>query len=670
MGEESTGSHFVSLVGFQILAVVNPLLALQKAGRGPRTVTLWPTAKTLGVAEEIRKRLAGPGCEVIIDDVADGLTPGQAHRLTVGEGARRLAGGTDPILFNLAGGMNFHLAAAVQALPLDRTTFLYPEEEHVLQFRFLADGSRERVTLPLPDPVDVLAWQGVPFRQIRMRGPVPKILPPGVQVGIEIDGMVFDLVRNEGNTLSFLRILDSSFEGPAAMESKALRETCRGLLAWGKDRRRFGHLYHRHVTVLCSRSLIRNRLASESAGKIRVSPFDRKSLDSWMSKARQHQPGSFSSSGSVPSPWQRSGGQAGRVTGPILVVILGPDPLPTLVAIWSHQPRKVFLLYDSHHPTIRSLAETWQNLAQVFPVAELIGVPVDFEPLSVLDIEVKTAPEHPVEVNVTPGTKLQGAILCLLARMRGATVWTLDNQTGCSRTFADGGMSRPMVGPSPQTLLLLRGENLAPESAGKDQLGRKDRLYRTVLRWYERAAMQKGAPEPLLPGKRISLPGAVFDGGRFLFDGEKASDRLLLVLNIWFEEFVAWRFLRAGAEDAQVRLRTLPPGVVGIERDANGIPIFKSDFDVVLRRGHVYWVVSCKSGRVPGVIRHSVEAEALASCFGRFAVPLVIHLPRRGPANEINGVWWGGLDVLVDDHALAGLLDIALASRRTTRPAE
>lgn len=95
-------------------------------------------------------------------------------------------------------------------------------------------------------------------------------------------------------------------------------------------------------------------------------------------------------------------------------------------------------------------------------------------------------------------------------------------------------------------------------------------------------------------------------------------------------------------------------------------PPFRTDIDVVGQFGGDTYVVSCKATRKRHPNAEAAEVSAMASLFGRFAVPLVCFLKYDGPPVTANGVHVFGYRTLADESAMRQLLNDAIEPRRKT----
>nr|MBP8626916.1 hypothetical protein [Syntrophorhabdales bacterium] len=284
------GSPFISLVGTQVMAELNPLLAIMNSKEKPGRIILLPTEKTLEKALTIKnflvaKKLKGEEdmeVEIISKDSnpdTDGRRP--AHEI-VGE----KVAGVGRFYFNIAGGMGFQIVYSINVIDPEKCVFLYPAREGVLQINLVKDGVKKK-TLSNPDPVDILMLQGIKtekggkeenkeaddllksfFRDIKFD---PDLIDKyTVAKNVKIAGIHFVRIWNMGNVLRFLTIIDKK-----NYNSEAILRKTRELIGFAYTREKLSELYDRSIGVITNNKLVAERLRTEGMGKIDVIEWHR-----------------------------------------------------------------------------------------------------------------------------------------------------------------------------------------------------------------------------------------------------------------------------------------------------------------------------------------------------------------------------------------------------------
>lgn len=124
--------------------------------------------------------------------------------------------------------------------------------------------------------------------------------------------------------------------------------------------------------------------------------------------------------------------------------------------------------------------------------------------------------------------------------------------------------------------------------------------------------------------------------------------------------------LKCGAHHVRVRLRT--KWSINAERTLNilhGKDVFKSDIDVVARFSGIYYVISCKAGKNVRPKKTVAEVQAVATLFGRFAIPLFARLKYSGKPYEIDKTYVFGPETFTDIKAMKALLLEAASKQKT-----
>ncbi|HNV69141.1 MAG TPA: hypothetical protein PKO06_05540 [Candidatus Ozemobacteraceae bacterium] len=661
-----------------------PLLALQRRGCAFERIDLLATPFTKNVARQIAD-YSTTWIEVctITEIESDNRTRDERGPKEM-EMIRRIMSSEGTLVFNLNGGMNFQIACGLLQAPLERTRFLYSDSDRMTLFRI--DSKRKVHTEDLPlcsEHLDVLRLQRVAFSPLE--GEAATGQNERVSVGVKIGKVRFDAVVNIENTLRFYVFLERPFLEPGDTVKEALLRKTRDIMTLATGRSRFAQLFHREVIVVTARKNVQERLETEGRGKIRVErwPLERiratyRNFSGWVRSLARPQPVH-----SVRSASTRNVEQRGKRNqqGTSLAVFLGSDILPTLIAIRSHAPSNLYLFYDAGNTQIVQTAELWMKEWVKLGVSYVAFISTGFLDLQLLEAEIRA---ERLEVNSTPGTKLQGALLILLGRMSNpevVSVWTINNATRRLSDLTGHLPDRPLKGPSPLKLLTLRGENI--HQAGEDEgvLARRKWIMDALTNWFRRVSESGNPLQRFSAGQNAEygeMTCHVTGNDAFLRSKtSKAEVRIDLRQDQWFERWVGWRFFVAGkADEVAVRLRTQwrhesdSVACRGDELSDIDKPYvsFKSDLDVVLRFGHRYMVVSCKSGKIESTNAHADETAATAAMFGRFTVPVLVQLPFTGNPERLNDTWRLGGKHLLDDAELYKLIEHMLASHSTTRP--
>lgn len=620
---------FLSLVGTQVMGVLNPLLALRKAGHTPLGIRLLPTAKTIPRAEAIRDYLVQSGTpaeNILIIRVSGSVTDDEDENPPAHAALRHIEADCpgQGHFFNLAGGMNFQVGACVLEADPARWAFLYPESTGVNLVRLDNAGGKRyaHYLLPLPEPIDVLSLQAIDSREappleehekkflnwtLKTKCPIPD--PDGKP--LVIGGFKFARVWNTGNELKFLALIHKP-AGENQRKPRYYTDMARYLIALCARRDGFGELYHRRVALLTNIGTIAERVQDEGGGKIaglfsEDETFVEKTRAFFGPPAAHH-----------PLPAKANFPLCGNRGETLLHVPLGKDITPTLVALWSHRPSAVNFLYTPGDPVVEISRESISRNTGTLPLRPggVFFTPVSLGGKEILDLEIPPSGAR-AEVNITPGTKGQAAFLALWAKTAGAGIFTIETASR-SITEIPSGEAREARAPRPIAYLVLSGFKLQSHGADREAL-------------LSDASVQSALDD---------LAGVPVDGPLF-------------------EKIIGLVMARCGADDVRVGVKTgWAEETTRHLRKVYGAS-HMTEIDVVARFRAAYYVVSCKSGSTENIrmAQATRETAAMARLFGRFAVPLVALLDYTGDSWVNNGVCCFGPKTFTDLEKMKRLLE-------------
>ena len=482
---------YLTLVGTQVMAVLNPLLALIQANKKPQEIRLFHTFRTVVVADKIKKYLVDGGhyveadiatkkVSITLDNDSEGNPPPQKAIMEIP---------LNNCYFNLAGGLNYQIAACVGEMA-GECHLLYPESNGIQYFKCNNRKVEERTLFDLPSPVDVVSLQGIPVTPGNTGWACPLVLnklksecglnlPSHFAENSVIDDVQFDYIYNIGNELRFLKVIElidkNGIKDKEERKRIAARELAdiRTVISLAHNRDRFGELFHRSIIVVTDDSGVAERLRSEGGGKINVLKikysYDKsgktnkieskicEDLNRYLSNELSH-------SGTAPGPKTVETGNSAE-NDERLHVVLGRDILPTLISIWTHQPKDLVLLYTPGSQVIEAYRLAILNNKKLLPVSSVSLLPINIVGADILE---NSNMGRAGEVNVTPGTKAQAAFLTMWARKNSAAVYSLLTPQKKAIELA-GFSSKTMSAPDPATLLKLSGVYIKPNGGGENQ---------------------------------------------------------------------------------------------------------------------------------------------------------------------------------------------------------
>ncbi|OPY70138.1 MAG: hypothetical protein A4E57_00778 [Syntrophorhabdaceae bacterium PtaU1.Bin034] len=684
---------YISIVGTQIMAVLNPLLAIlgeKDDSENRRIILLVTMEKTRGGADDIgwrriedmiallAKSYGVQEHEVTIEVISDSMSTDARARQPAHEALKKALSNLKDrkMFFNVAGGMNFQIAACLAVIAememLEGIRFLYPESTAVHEIVFAGTKARRRI-LPLPSPVPVLVLQGSPWQLgtgddspfLRSVCTNSNVEPPEhVMRHVTMGGIDFDWVWNSGNELSFLKVFDRAARRDKSNEDRLIDE--RKLIDWSCRRIGSGELFHRRVLVLTDIIEAAERFAQESQGKIEVAFVSSKDARGFKNSFARR---SVSVSGSINLNCIYNKTEPETRFSKGLLVALGRDILPTLIALWSHSPDTVRFLYTPGIDIIDRYVKAITQHEKLLPTKAVEFWPVSISGIEAVDMKQMTCEE--IELDITPGPKSMTLFPILWLSGRKGSTWSIDTKSQQIRSIMPQGYHKRLSGPDPLTILRLSGQTIKREGATKAEILQKKHLYSQILFFIKSAFQEEISLSEFPHGDQgIHLNAATYtlhghNQGQICF---KEGPTITWNLNQskWFEELIGYAFIAAGADDVRVRIQTAwtEGRQAALEQKHQGV--HRTDIDVVARFAGNYFVVECKSGKRARVRRVTGGVSAVANLFGRFAVPLVAHLDHHGEPVEIGGVYMFGYRTFVDSVALNDLIGRSVADRRTT----
>ena len=630
-------SHvFVSIVGTQIMGTLHPRRVFLRTCPGGKSILL-ATDGTRELALRLKAwAQENDGCDVDILPIpmTAGTKDGAAAVAVRLAEETQAAGGR--LFFNLDGGLNYLVADCVMALGACRPVFMQSSEMRTLAFDTEA-GLVKR--LPDADTLsvqDILALQGVSWSRAGSSSPLVQwcsqhgvTLPEGCETNVVIDGVTFELAWNPGsNRISFLK--DLRFL-PADSSERLSRE--RALIHWAVDRKRSAQMYDRRVYAVVHDEKTEHRLRSESCGKIEAfddrgelgehTPLRRK-----LTKIFERKAVFMEASETLRPPKQKA---LPPLEDGTLIVSVGTNIVPTLVAMRSHKARHAVLCCTRE---LEERAVRIQSAADFFGLESVRIVQTTVEGNYLENLLPAPAEGAEVCINITPGTKGQGAMLAWWGCRHGCSVWSIDNRQGlCVPLFAPHG-ERPVraVPCDMETRFRIEGVLLRETK----ELSQEDRLlYRTMLA-FMRAALDEGGDDGVMK-KAVSAGGMSLEPGKdkvWTLNGNGTEYRFSTEGGEWLEKLAAAALEEAGFSNVRHRIRFSWPEEMekNIRRAKHLSPdddVFSQDLDVAASRNNDIVVMSCKANPFSSVKEAAAEVASTGERLGRFALRMLLYFSEK-----------------------------------------
>ncbi len=675
--------YFLSIVGNQVMAVLNPLLALKS--NKLKKIVLFHTHRTKDKADTIIKYLSEDKnykkittkkilVSNSLDTEGDNIKPVTYY-------IEEYNNDWQQKIFNLAGGMNFQIAACIEKLDFDKTRFVYPESSGVHEYRF-ENNSLIRGDYNLPLPVDVFALQGISFEseqsaehQFLVQSKKKCLIhnTSKISQNIVINSILFDNVVNIGNELHLLKVIHTS-------DGKDSTKKVRSVINLALNRDRFADLLHHRIVILTNNPLVEERVLAEGKGKVKVILYTGD-----MNPGRKYctKLGDFYKQTGIETQQNQIINRnvvscdvpvkAGNTTK--LYTFIGRNIGPTLAAVVSHRPVELCLLYTPDDPQIVKYKKAIEENVRQFNVKTIEFVPVSFLGEEILDMKLDIAFNN--VINITPGTKNHSAFLSLWAKKNSIPVWSVETKLQRIVSLSSN-ESEQLSTISPIVYLKLIGENVENFGDGKGELQRKAEVFEGILRFLN--IIKKGKWNiAKFPSKKIKWEAVemIINGDQSKIIFSQGNTQTITFNNskgIWFEQLIGYLAVQCGANDVQTRVRLqwtdqtfhYLENLYNPQHEEEKRP-FRSDIDVVARFKGNYFIISCKSGYVEDESIVTQEISAVATIFGRFAVPLFANFKYSGEPKLVNDVYMFGYNTMLNIKTLNKLFTKALEKKQQTR---
>ena len=661
---------FVSIVGTQIMGTAHPRSVFLKSNPNGKTILL-ATSKTMESALRLKQEAenSSEGEVYILSIPMTTGCPDSASAVCVKIAEKAKAEGVR-MFFNVDGGMNYLIADCVMALAPYDAVLLQSSE-----MRTLAFDTKSGLVERLPDAEllsvqSIFALQGVQWERAQNAGELAQFckrgniqLPASCEENVVIDGQHFDFVwTSGGNRLYFMKDL-RRLPG----DSKERLSIERALTHWATDRTRSAQLYDRKVYAIVQDEKSAYRLFTESCGKIEA--FNVAGWWDDASKLREPLIKVFGRQAATKEHAEQLKAPAQTKEAPLedgtLIVSVGTNIVPTLVALRSHKPRHAVLCCSKQ---LEGHAERIRDAAAEFDLESVRIVRVAVEGSYLEKLLPALADGAKVSINITPGTKGHGAMLAYWGYKHGCSVWSIDNRNGlCTPLYAPH-EEQPIeaVPCDMETRFRVEGvELLQPGDFPHDEL----ELYRGLLE-FMRASIAERKDKDVFQ-KDVSAGGKTLkcvSRGQRLWSFESGESSYTLDLNNgeWVEKLAAVALDEAGFSDVRYRVQFRWPEEVEKKIKKKYDSGWQSlDLDTIGSRKNHIVVISCKSfGNNKAVA--ATEIASTGERLGRFALRMLLHLGVDEPDIHEGKVMVFGWRTLCQKTEFLNLVDNLHSFLRTT----
>lgn len=666
---------YLSIVGHQLMATLNPLLALPTAAGMTRVLLLVTTGKSASFGAALQTFLRHrTDCEVCTLPVSQSLCTDNDGNPPVQEvvAAEVIRHDAAEIYFNLAGGMNFQIAACTLVLKeFPGVRYLSPELHATRLYGADTSGKlqlQKELHAVEMEVEQLLELQGVPFKTGAQAAPSRALkqlleksviaLPTGNRLNMTVAGVTFDCIFNRANTLHLCKVMPAK-QGQAQLNT----ETIRDFIGSVTSRRDFGELFHYQLLVLTSSPWAEERLKTECGGKAIVLPY-RDSMSQIAASLLRQELKSFFQSG----PKRKIGKNPPChnsivATGDrVLYTFLGRNIMPTLAAIWSHGATKTCLFYTPGDEQIEFYRSRLEQKPERLP-SKVAFCPVSFH---AEDLESFMPVSGPFEVNITPGTKEQAFFLARMALRHGGEVFSISRDELCSLT---GTQDRAVRSPDITSRIDLTVDSPVVRAGC---LPEGNARMKTLLQLFRAMQVEDDAGFSRffsLGEHRFGPVGFHRQDNQFTVSyslhGREIIHAFKTQPNNWFEELIGYVIATCGENDPEIRLG-LKANWKQYVPIKHGGQAFRTESDVFAKCGSRYYLISCKAGHKPPQTKSAREIKSTALALDRMTIPLLATLHYSGQPKMVEGVYLFGHRTLTDAAAMKNLLSLAAQERSTT----
>ncbi len=616
---------FISYIGTQLFSIINPLVSLIKAGYVFDSIIFLPTEMTLPEAKKIKNFVIK---EFDIDDVFEIIKiPRKVPVATIKDLMK-----AEEFIFNINGGLNYQIAQTIGNLDIEyfrNGKFAYSDNSILSLYENLLSGKEKRIYYNIHS-IDIMKIFSLNNLKIRhysdkhsgLSSQIMQVIhiPFDFQklYNVHIDDVVFDIVANINNTIYFFKeIKDYS------------KEEIRSLIRFSDDIIYKNNFFHKEVYVVTQKSSVRERIISESSGKIKI--FNRENFINFLKP--QYRKSKLKITTKEKSFRIKSNNRR-------IVTFLGKNILPTINAINSMSAENVTVFYTLE------LKKTAKRLDNVLFYNKLELVEVDFYCNKLLNYK-PTEKTQDTFVNVTPGTKLQLFFLCIWALKNNGVIVTIKDR----QHIVDINDRKISEINSFNLSDYFKAKNLTLKKGYLDnkKLNEKSKIYE---KWKEEIIHKLFSKKELFKWRKENKDGYDFQDG------------------FWFEEFAAYIIMKTLQTSVWQQVRT-----DWSWNKEKADDIFKTDIDIVVSYSSIRFVIDCKTG-IEGlnsifeskILEFKKNIAAVSEIFGKFAIPMLCYFDNFEDDYSIcqeTGVVLFGIKILLNPDKLKNMFDEVLLSKST-----
>ncbi|MDR2140211.1 MAG: hypothetical protein LBR11_00180 [Deltaproteobacteria bacterium] len=667
----SSQYHYVSLVGESIIATILTFLGYKQTFKSdPLSVNLLATSKVEALLPALKSKILEYSPSIEINHIP--ISYNKLNDIESFKEVKNIFANLEDkykyLAINMMGGMKKLNFSGIFALNVTDHIFLQLNDEDFWISKFVNGSLRVEKNMPVPIETKLTVKELLDLQQIKYEVAIEKPnwdlknlchkakvkCPEGALYNVVIDGLRIDCVWNAGNNiLNFLFIIVSK-------QSNYL-DNSRIILLLAATKDWLNNLYNRKIYVLESNKFNIERYDYESGGKISSYNiyWDNYSMKLETSEYLNRIFAQFK----VNKENKQSINRTIWTLAPkrTLITSVGKMSEATFIAIKTHKCPQVILIYTGNDSWIINMVEIIKKKASELGLEDVHFLETSFTAANCFS-QLPKEQYNLFEVNVTPGTKPQGAVLGLWAKANNIPTWIIDGKKICR---IDSEMEeKPVVGLNLKNRLdlMLDSAKVSDYGWSKESFDWNIPFYSNMFifmnkllqnnkeNYYLNFDIQIDGFEQKISDYSWELiwpdPVAPSRIGRFI--GEKES-------GFWYEK------LTAKAVDAMNQLPAKTRNYIsfdvsnGVEVSNDNQSITLSERDVLVATSDAQlFMISCKKSQKIDDEREKrllIEVVATAKTLGRFVVPMLCTRTLEEPTIK-NGVCVFGWTTLCQPEEL------------------
>lgn len=580
------------------------------------------------------------------------------------------------VIFNLSGGQNFQVALTICENHNNIDYFVTTDRNKIIVINLSKEYSVKTIPIEKLKSADELLsvhdYKAIPeksssplcefLRLNNIRLPEGEIRD-GALENVNINGIHYDLVWNDGsNRLAFLT--DFTEKSQNKEERQHLTRT-----ACSKQGKGLQDLFDRGWYVICGSATDIQHIKFESRGKITTykryghfsgdqfkTGFKPDPKEKIQRKNPTEELSEFLKKIFLNKPNESFKKKTVSVESDTLIIALGNDITVTLNAVLTHKKehniKNVIMLATSYDPLIKEYSEAVQKYFNEKGLNTTI-FKTDINASNIIQGVIKKENAENVLVNVTPGSKGQGAALSYWSVLNGADAWSIEtshSQLKCINNPSKEGKNFGVIACDIRDyfkILYPFKKELFEEDTEKDKkfmsllLEQMRCCIKDNVEWNKLSvkgeSLSSGNITLKLDQSIIYKSGENYcKKGKYSITDDKGNTYFYRFDGgDWFESLTAQALREAGCQFVYARTRL--PFEEKLQNKMQGWfenDVFRIDMDAIASFHGVHFLVSCKSQTLGDKKANPIdevarEAQDVAASINRFCVPVVCYLNKN-----------------------------------------